>query len=281
MARWDSAQYQRIADVSLNDDILEVSFANGDSVSVSLPELISVTSLAGVEVIPREHDIVVRSPKEDDRFISWLSLRVLTDPEFASHLDSVERDEANRIGLTLRHLREARGLSSKEVAERAGISAQSMSRIELGRHDVVFSTLRKILSAMNYELRDLADAELGNGYTRDPMPAKETSSRRSRGNMTKQQFVDRVASKANLSRRDAAAAVDAFLDSITEALRSGKEVSFTGFGKFSVEHRKARFGVNPRNPSQKVAIPAATVPKFSGGSVLKNAVKTSRSARQH
>jgi DNA-binding protein HU-beta len=92
--------------------------------------------------------------------------------------------------------------------------------------------------------------------------------------VTKQQFVDRVASKANLSRRDAAAAVDAFLDSITDALRSGDDVAFTGFGKFSTQHRKARQGVNPRNPSQKVDIPAATVPKFSAGSQLKQAVKS-------
>jgi DNA-binding protein HU-beta len=92
--------------------------------------------------------------------------------------------------------------------------------------------------------------------------------------VTKQEFVDKVASKASLSRRDAAAAVDAFLDSITEALRGGDDVAFTGFGKFTTQHRKARQGVNPRNPSQKVQIPASTVPKFSAGSQLKQAVKS-------
>src|SRR5687768_15827551 len=85
-----------------------------------------------------------------------------------------------------------------------------------------------------------------------------------------------VASKANLSRRDAAAAVDAFLDSITDALKSGDDVMFTGFGKFTTQHRKARQGVNPRNPSQKVQIPPSTVPKFSAGSQLKRAVKLGR-----
>ena len=91
--------------------------------------------------------------------------------------------------------------------------------------------------------------------------------------MTKQEFVDNVASKANLSRRDASAAVDAFLDSVTEALRNRDTITFTGFGKFSTADRAAREGVNPRNPSQKVQIPAATVPKFSAGSQLKSAVK--------
>jgi DNA-binding protein HU-beta len=50
-------------------------------------------------------------------------------------------------------------------------------------------------------------------------------------------------------------------------------VSFTGFGKFQTQQRAARTGVNPRNPSQKVEIPAARVPKFSAGSALKSAVK--------
>ncbi|HVD65876.1 MAG TPA: HU family DNA-binding protein [Gaiellaceae bacterium] len=90
--------------------------------------------------------------------------------------------------------------------------------------------------------------------------------------MTKAEFTDRVASKSGLSKRDATKAVDAFLDSITEALRSGEQVSFTGFGKFSPQHRKERQGVNPRT-GQKVTIPAARVPKFSAGSQLKQALK--------
>jgi DNA-binding protein HU-beta len=91
--------------------------------------------------------------------------------------------------------------------------------------------------------------------------------------VTKQEFVDRLASKADLSRRDAAKAVDAFLDTVTESLRGGEEVAFTGFGKFSTQRRAARQGVNPRNPSEKVHIPAATVPRFSAGSQLKSAVR--------
>jgi DNA-binding protein HU-beta len=91
--------------------------------------------------------------------------------------------------------------------------------------------------------------------------------------LTKQEFVTEVARRADLSSRDAAKAVDAFLDSITDTLKGGGEVAFTGFGKFTTQHRKERQGVNPRNPTQKVTIPAATVPKFSAGSQLKAAVK--------
>jgi DNA-binding protein HU-beta len=92
--------------------------------------------------------------------------------------------------------------------------------------------------------------------------------------VTKQEFVDQVASKTQMSRREAADAVDAVLDSITDTLKNGGEINFTGFGKFSTQHRKERQGVNPRNPTEKVTIPAATVPKFSAGSSLKQAVKS-------
>jgi DNA-binding protein HU-beta len=94
-------------------------------------------------------------------------------------------------------------------------------------------------------------------------------------NMTKQDFIDRVSGKSGLSKRDAGQAVDAFLDTVTESLTRGDSITFTGFGKFSTSHRAARMGVNPRNPSEKVHIPAATVPKFQAGSALKTAVKES------
>src|ERR687894_51174 len=64
--------------------------------------------------------------------------------------------------------------------------------------------------------------------------------------MTKSDFVDRVASQSGLSKKDAGAAVDAVISSIEDALRSGEEVSFTGFGKFHVASRGAREGRNPR-----------------------------------
>lgn len=90
--------------------------------------------------------------------------------------------------------------------------------------------------------------------------------------MTKQEFVEAVAHKTGMTKRDAGTAVDAFLDVVEGALKAGETVTFTGFGKFHTTRRKEREGVNPRNPSQKVHIPAANVPKFSAGSQLKKAV---------
>jgi DNA-binding protein HU-beta len=90
--------------------------------------------------------------------------------------------------------------------------------------------------------------------------------------VTKQDFVDAVAGRAGMSKGDAAKAVEAVLDTITDTLRRGDSVTFTGFGKFSTSARAARMGVNPRT-GEKVMIQATTVPKFSAGSALKSSVK--------
>ena len=89
---------------------------------------------------------------------------------------------------------------------------------------------------------------------------------------TKAEFVDKVASKSGLSKKDAGAAVDAVIDSIEDSLRSGDDVSFTGFGKFHVANRGAREGRNPRT-GETMTIAASRVPRFTAGSGLKKAVK--------
>ena len=90
--------------------------------------------------------------------------------------------------------------------------------------------------------------------------------------MTKSEFVDQVADRAGLSKRDAASSVDAFLETIEEALRRGSEVSFSGFGKFSISNRSAREGRNPAT-GERIQIAASRVPKFTAGAALKKAVK--------
>lgn len=90
--------------------------------------------------------------------------------------------------------------------------------------------------------------------------------------MTKSEFVDQVAAESGLSKGDAGTAVDAVLTVIEGTLRRGGEVSFTGFGKFSVADRGARQGVNPQT-GERIQIAASRVPRFSAGSALKKSVK--------
>jgi DNA-binding protein HU-beta len=90
--------------------------------------------------------------------------------------------------------------------------------------------------------------------------------------MTKNEFVDRVAEGAGLSKKDAGSAVDEVIKQIESALGSGEEVNFTGFGKFHVAERGAREGRNPRT-GETMTIAASKVPRFTAGSGLKKAVK--------
>jgi nucleoid DNA-binding protein len=90
--------------------------------------------------------------------------------------------------------------------------------------------------------------------------------------VTKSEFVDRV-SGAFGSKREAEEAVDAVIGGIQDALGSGDEVNFTGFGKFHVAERGARQGKHPRT-GEPIQIAASRVPRFSAGAKLKSAVNS-------
>ena len=90
--------------------------------------------------------------------------------------------------------------------------------------------------------------------------------------MLKRDLVDAVASSADLTKRQATAAVESMLDSITDALRRGDSVLLTGFGKFEVRTRAARTGINPKT-LERINLPATRVPAFKAGKGLKTAVR--------
>ena len=90
--------------------------------------------------------------------------------------------------------------------------------------------------------------------------------------MKKTELAEAVMSKAGLeSKRQAEAVVDAVFDTITKAMSQGEDVAITGFGTFRVRKRAAKIGINPRT-GEKLQVPAKTVPKFSAGKALKEAV---------
>src|SRR6516225_2706448 len=95
---------------------------------------------------------------------------------------------------------------------------------------------------------------------------------RRREQVTKSEFVDQVADRAGLSKKDAGDAVDAVLETIEDALKRGSDVTFSGFGKFSVSQRSAREGRNPAT-GEKIQIAASRVPKFTAGAALKKAIR--------
>lgn len=89
--------------------------------------------------------------------------------------------------------------------------------------------------------------------------------------MNKTELIAAVAEQAEMSKKDAEAAVTATIDVISEALRQGEKVQLVGFGSFEVKKRAARVGRNPKT-KEPIEIPASTVPVFKAGKVLKDTV---------
>lgn len=91
-------------------------------------------------------------------------------------------------------------------------------------------------------------------------------------NVNKDALVDAIASKTDLSKKDIEAVIETLIEKITEEIRTGNKVTLTGFGTFKTSARAAREGINPQTKA-KIQIPAMTVPKFTAGKALKEAVK--------
>ena len=89
--------------------------------------------------------------------------------------------------------------------------------------------------------------------------------------MNKTQLIEVVAEKANLKKKDAEAAVNAFTAAIEEALKAGEKVQLVGFGTFEVKERAARDGHNPKT-GEKITIAASKRPTFTAGKALKDSV---------
>ena len=89
--------------------------------------------------------------------------------------------------------------------------------------------------------------------------------------MNKAEFVEAVAKATKLSKKDAEAAVNAYNETVTKALKKGDKVTYVGFGTFDVGKRAARTGRNPQTGAE-IKIKASKAPKFKAGKALKDAV---------
>ena len=90
--------------------------------------------------------------------------------------------------------------------------------------------------------------------------------------MNKGELVEAIADETDMSKSGAEAVLNAFVSSVTGALKKGDKVTLTGFGTFSISKRKARMGRNPRT-GESIKIAAAKVPHFKAGEKLKRAVR--------
>lgn len=88
--------------------------------------------------------------------------------------------------------------------------------------------------------------------------------------VNKTQLVEKIADSADLSKASAGRALDAVIESVSEALQTGDQVALVGFGTFSVRTRAARTGRNPKT-GEEIQIAEAKVPAFKAGKALKEA----------
>ncbi len=91
-------------------------------------------------------------------------------------------------------------------------------------------------------------------------------------NINKDALVTAISTKTDLSKKDVEMVIDSMVEVVTKSLKAGDKVTLTGFGTFRVSDRAAREGINPQTKA-KIQIPAMTVPKFTAGKALKEAVK--------
>jgi DNA-binding Xre family transcriptional regulator len=177
--KWNKTEYRRIVSAELQGSDIVVRFADGTWAGVQakrlMPDYRSDLNWSALTFTPYEIIVPAGSASVE---IPWSTVRVLTDADYSAHVAEVAEQEARQVGRRLRELREARNLGSKELAERAGITPQSLSRIEHGHHDVVFTTLQRILAAMGCSLRDLAPAS---GLTMKAPPRLSTTRQRPKG----------------------------------------------------------------------------------------------------
>ncbi len=90
--------------------------------------------------------------------------------------------------------------------------------------------------------------------------------------MTREEIVSKIAKDADITKKQASAALSSFLGSVTNALSKKDKVALVGFGTFSVKHRSERSGRNPQTGAD-LTIPARDVPSFKAGKGLKDAIK--------
>ena len=90
--------------------------------------------------------------------------------------------------------------------------------------------------------------------------------------MHKTELIGRIAEKSGLSKKDSEAALNAFIDAVSEALANGDKVTITGFGAFEVKERAARTGRNPAT-GETISIQSSKSPKFKASKILKEMVK--------
>ena len=160
MNKWDYIEYQKIINAKIDGGLISITFANKDKIDISintfLPQEFEKVEPGTISF--SDYEISIRATPEDI-IVPWDRIRVLSDKDFAREMVRLAEENHKLTGLRLKALREKKNIKSGDLAFISGVTPQTISRIEKGHTDVSFGTLRKILAAMGYSLKDLATQE--------------------------------------------------------------------------------------------------------------------------
>jgi transcriptional regulator with XRE-family HTH domain len=158
-APWEQPGYSDITGAVRTGNGVEVSFANGDTVTVS-------AGLLGAH----SPDFAIQADAEDPtrlrvtwagvvRDVDWSVIRAASDEAFASELRTRDTEESHHVGRRIRALRENRRLAQRDLAKLVGMPAPQLSKLEKGESDMRLSTVRSLLRAMDATFADISGPE--------------------------------------------------------------------------------------------------------------------------
>lgn len=168
-------EYRTIVRASLKGKRLRVEFGDGSGGSIPLHRLVRSEQKGDAVRAVEAHASHVTLVMDRERCeISWSAIRRAVDRQFEKQLADAEAEDRYVAGRRLAELRRKKGLTAREVAKAAGISPQSLSRIERGRHGLVLSTLEEILRAIGSSMQEFVEETIRADDERDQKEATAT-----------------------------------------------------------------------------------------------------------
>jgi DNA-binding Xre family transcriptional regulator len=166
LQRWDTAEYGNVVSAEYRDGVLRVVFEDGAKVGIAVEDLRSerLRSADWPAVSPGPFWITVPTATGPTE-ISWVTLRLLTDPEFEAYWARRAHDRARRIGSRIQAMREARHLGVADFADATGLSISAIEKIEAGEDQVGMQILERLCIALGGTLDDLS--ELPESFARE------------------------------------------------------------------------------------------------------------------
>jgi DNA-binding protein HU-beta len=170
-------------------------------------------------------------------------------------LIGADLSDTNLSGANLR----SANLSSVDLRTASGLTQEQINQAVTDR-----DTLLPSLLASPEDTAAISSNLISNGVEVPSGPVDIVTTKR---------IIEKVSGQTGLTTHESQNFLDAFKEIVTDSLKNGEQVQITGFGKFYVQKRDARQGINPQT-KQRINIPASKVPKFTAGSTLKKNVSS-------